>query len=838
MSTSRPNKSPKKFITPNLKINSNNNNNKRPNTVLVTRDIPKIPNFFSELNKLNEYESKNITSLSILETSSKLSTPRSIQKYIENFGNSSIYENSLLIIKKAIKKYLSKKKMRHFLDFLKKLRFRKLKYVLSLWRLTLIPPANIAINNYKEITDYLIFSGFLLPLSKDPWKIKHTNNEFVPFNIYIQTNFLFFNNKIDILKIIKLCKNFERPNLKKIFLSWFSISSERFILAKSIKKIKILSNFRNNFGSLFWTYHMWKRWTIYQKKKKIDVIESIQSQFYIPEWGFYKSKKLTHSRQRRESTLFYQKNLIHRVCTALHDKSVINNARENSFKEIIKFLNKNRMIKVYRSFITLVNLKKMEIYKNKRIIRSWYKVIDEIRIKRLNLELIKKRKIILILNNYFRNWRTNILEEGSSILLQQNKILSNQLNSLRIIFLLKNDQSHYLFITSFLEWKKLILKRKFTKKFINWSLNYSKNFTLIRSIFDFFKINAELPLNKLNYYSFKIDTEKIIINNNNNNIPNFRRGIQKRRLSKVIRGNKENNPLILIPTNSINDVLLAYKNINNFKEMKYNNIEKLPSIDIRNLFYQIILLKSNKPINNIKTKELYLEELKQFRIKNMLFNQLGIIEMKQKYEKLNNIRHNIMLKRLKRDNDMILSMTAHDAAISLSKVLNTFTINNSPRFLTENSIIYELKNDENIDEIIEIRKEKSKRHSIKPKNQLSTHPLLQPIDKLKEEVLQNVRKYRHKPEPIHFRTEKKQQRTARTTVENFGTGSKLAQQTSIYENFIPINPKNSITKINSIKEFKLSELNKIGISTIFESQEINNFKENIEKQILNPNLEI
>jgi len=789
---------------------------KTANMALVKRESPKIPILLlGTLDRIEDVETSQLKSLSLLEIPSSLSTPRSIHKFVDNLSITAVHQSSARIIQKCWKRYLSKKRMRHFLEFISRLRARRLKYSMSLWKLTLNPPADQAITPYKEITNHLLFTGMISPLSKDPWIIATTNMRFVPFNIYMKTNFIFFNPKVDQEKIIDLIKIFFRSTLKQMFSAWYTIASERFILARAARKVTVLSNYRNIFGPQFWTFHVWRRWAQYKEKKRFDLIES-KSQFYIPEWAFFKAKKLTMIRMRRESTEMYQKNLIQRAIRSLHNRSVTGNAREASYRDIVKYLNRGTMMKAYRALITQVSFKKMQDGRIKRAFRSWYTVIDQLRIRKMNYEIMKKRKGLTLMQSYFRSWRTNILEEGSSILLQHSKIMENQSKVMRILYLMIGDKTHYLFVSAFRLWRNYIKNKKFTHSFVSWSLNKSKQMTLMRFIYDCFKINAEHTVNRLNYLPFRVEGEKNNISISDTN--SIKIGNQKRKLSKAVKQTTQGASNIQVYTNSVSDVVIGYTTCMNNEAVDDKWLSRATSDEISKLLYQIIVLKIYNQKKNTEAELPRTEELRRFRLKFMLFNQAGVSELKQRNLKSDQSQRRIMIKRHQRDNDLLISMAAHDAAISLSSILSSFTVNSSPKFMTEANTIVETYNDFAIDlppsPGLPKNNQRQRRHSIRPKTQVPTHPLLQPIEKIKSEALKNARKYRRQPDEIFSRIEHKKQRIARTTLEHFNVGSKLAQQTSIYESFIPAVSSQRLAQARSNHEFDIREAGKIAMGSL------------------------
>ena len=827
---------------------------------LVRRDIKsaksnRVPPLLLNGEIFQKFDSKKENDSSMVLTLRKqtnLGTPRSIQTFIAKNSTGSVQNDAAIVIQRNWRNYRFRMKTRYFLGFFRKLRLQKCGFAFANWKLGMGFPADKSIKYFKMYCHLNLLSGL-----HPPYSIRRHQ---MSFNGYMKTNLLQADNLYPEDKLVKIVVSLNKPLLLNCFRAWNDMATDTRMLKKASTSVYQLSKYRSQFGPMFWTYHVWKRWVQWMKAKKKGIRGKIPRSFYLPEWNFFMAKKNQQKRLNGDADLLFRRCLVRRTCISLHIHALENMKNTQSISDIQKRVNEVTMLKTYRAFLILISFRRMKVGLMTRTLRYWYKHVDQTRVNRLFLDVYRQRRVLSCLNDAFRKWRLNIIEEGAGVALVHEKVKENRTKLLRFAYLLSGDFIHYTQITAFHDWLKIIHMKKKALRFKTWSLNYSKKDSLKKFLFDCFRIKADKPVDRTNYSPFTLDTRQ--------SVP------KKKKLIDVFSKKKVSLDYY---TNCVSAPRNAANHIDQY-EFCEKGIEYWKSDDIKNFLIQIIYLLYKYTLNKPIDMQKRIKELKDFRIRNMLFNQNGVAEFRAR--QITEDYH--LMKELKerniRDNLLILKMERHEAAMAYHEIEPNFTVcpldeedaqiqRYKEKFLTKkkkkakkkkdgfvtarssslsqskkkkkkgkkkskspenktqkskeenNENEHNEEEDETKDEEEEIYKEMNKklrynysaeallkakirRHAIRPKNEIPVHPLLGPIQKLKDKTLENIRQYRRDPKMIFV--DKVARRNINTRqLQASSSNLSLSRQSSTYESFIPIEPRGNLLKVQSIHEFKL-----------------------------------
>ena len=833
---------------------------------IVRRDVKsakssRIPPLLLNGEIFQKFDSKKENDSSMVMTLRKptnLGTPRSIQTFIAKNSTGSVQNDAAIVIQRNWRNYVFRMKTRHLLGFFKGLRMNRCAFAFANWRLGMGLSANLSYRYYQIYCHLNLTSGLFPPISIR----KHQ----ITFDGYMKTNFLQADPKFPEEKLVKIVFSLNKPLLTKCFRAWNDISTDTSMFKKVSNSIYELRKAREQFGPVFWTYHVWKRWVQWMRAKKKGIRGKIPRSFYLPEWNFFMARKNQETRLNGDADVFFKRSLVRRTCISMHQHALEHMKNTQSISDIQKKVNAVTMLKTYRAFLILVSFRRMRVGIMTRTLRFWYKHVDQTRVHRMFLDIYKQRRVLSCLNESFRKWRLNIVEEGAGVALVHEKVKENRTKVLRFGYLLSGDYIHYTQITAFHDWHKIILMKKKALRFKTWSLNFSKTDSLKKFLFDCFRVKADKSVDRTNYSPFTLDTRQ--------SVP------KKKKLLDMFSKKKVSLDYY---TNCVSAPRNAANHINQY-EFCETGIEYWKSDDIRNFLIQVIYLlykyTLNRPIDMQKRNK----ELKDFRIRNMLFNQTGVAEFRARqitedYELMKKLKERNM-----RDHLLILKMERHEAALAYHELEPKFTVcpldeedmqiqRYREKFLTKKKKKFKKKKDgmisarrsslspskkkkkgkkkskspennaqkvkdeelheeNNLNDINEedeenneeeefyremnnklhynysqeaLLKAKIRRHSIRPKNEMPVHPLLGPIPKIRDKTLENIRQFRRDPKMIFI--DKVVRRNINTRqLQATNQNLSLSRQSSTYESFIPIEAKGNLLKVQSIHEFKLTPI--------------------------------
>lgn len=749
---------------------------RRPKTANPqTRRVPTLP---FTLDLLNKYEgSKEETSLvSTLREETTLSTPRSIREFIETSSIDSIRDHSALVIQRNWRTHRKRQRLAKMFDFFKKIRQVKYTHAFAAWKLALNPPADVARKYYEKFISFSDLSG-ILPIQT--FLLQKTS-----FNTYMKTNFLLMKPSLNHEKVTQVVVNFNKPLISLFFNAWLQISQEHSVLKHSHESIYNVGKNRIQFGPLYWAYHVWKRWAYLHRNHKKGIYPDPKRFFYIPEWNYALANKEKQKRLIHDADLQHRRFLIVRVKKALRKNCLYKMKQQHNIKDIQTKVNKIVMVKAYRGFMTLIASYKLKQSMLTRILKFWYTYVDKKRMLDMFKDIHSQRTVLFTLNKMFRQWRLNIVEIGAYSAMMHDMIYDKRSVILRWVFLMMGDSLHFTFYSSFVCWRKIILSKKKTRKFMEWSKYHSKQQGLKKFVLDCFRVKANFNVDKTNSNPFGGRTV----------LPQMKK-LRNRQVT------------IDSPTNYLSNTLHAYNNTNEYYPCK-EDLTQWDKNDVKNLFLQVTFLVATRSKSDVSTTDpkKRMNEVKNYRIKNMLFNQAGLSEHRQKQADNDLKLKQIWRERLRRDSIMILSMEAHDEAIEYNRIDPKFGLHDGPIMYTHKE---DTKNneEEEYDEEEEIsfnfsrgKDPKQRRHSVRPANE-PVHPLMKDIPVIRKSVIDNVRKFRRSPAEIFI------ERVTRKTLNSRALSQAsqnltLSRQSSTYDSFIPIGSLSS-SSFNSSSSFQL-----------------------------------
>lgn len=737
----------------------------------------------------------------ITEKKSELETPRSISNFIFFSSSSAELIAMATRIQRNWRISVYKKKLRRFLNFVLKIRRRRLSYAFSMWILTTMPNRDLAQRAYSNVTKFLRLYLFLTKKRKSLY-LKSSKMRLVSFSDYMQTNILFSRYPSNI--IVKYHQNMNRPLIQRLFLAWFSIASEHLILSKAKNQALLFAQYRENFGPEFWTYHVWKRWTFYKKHRKIELVETISSNIYVPEWTYFRARKLTEARMRREATMHYKIRLGKKIIQLFRDEMHRHNTIKNAYVNTLKYSNQVSQLFGYRAFQYIIIFKRIRQGCLMRALRAWYTVIDSKMLNRTKVSIFRERCKLKLMTNSFKLWRKNIIKESIKIAFLHEQASKHLLRLLPFVFLMRNNFVHYTYATCFINWKKLIDKKKNLKRFVFWSLKTKKKQTLLRFIFDIFKDKAHLPFKKSNYLPF----------NSNPDQGEFT--------------HISSQKVIMCPSTSLIETINAYQNVQSYQMYQGDWAKYASSSQVQTLFYRLVCLISYK--NKLSAKDIQerrIRKIKKFINQKQLYNLHQVNLVHRLDERKDKEMKKSIQAILNRDIHVIAAYDAHSAAIELATQVPQFSINDEIRLFQTSPETFSKEEEEKKENVKEEEEEDvnddtysissnstqgSLQHFRRRRNKLLRHstpsiPFLRPINEVKDSLMKMTLKFRRRPHdafPMRSITSRKTRNAFDMSSHRISAVSSAFG--SFYEHFVPLQPDESMIDLLRNKSFTLKEL--------------------------------
>lgn len=751
-------------------------NNRRPKT--ATTQVRKVPTLPFSIDLLNKFEgNKEETALiSTLREETTLATPRSIKEFIDKNSIESVREQSALVIQRNWRSFRRRKRLYNMFLFFKKIRQVKYAHAFSAWKLALMPPADIARHYFDKFLSFHELSG-ILPIQT--YFLQKTN-----FNTYMKTNFLLMKPSFDHNRITKIVCGFNKPLIETFFKAWLQFTQEQVTLKHSHMSVYNVGRNRMQFGNMYWAYHVWKRWASLHRAHKRGIYPNPNRFFYIPEWSFVLANKKKQKRLEANANIAFKRFLILRVKKALRNNALMKMTIHQNMHDIQNKVNKIIMSKAYRAFMTLTAEYKLKAGIQLRALKYWYTYVDKTRMLRMFKDIHSQRTVLFSLNKAFRQWRLNIVEAGAYIAMMHDVIYNARARLIRWVFLMMGDTVHFTFYSAFVLWRKIIVAKQKTRKFMEWSRYHSRRDTIRKYIFDCFKVKANFTVDRTNGSPFGGRAPQL----------------KKRNRIQAIDS----------PTNFISTTLHAYKDVIQYPMCEEDLTEWEPN-EVKSLWIQLIFLLATQKPSDISTTDpkQRANDVKNYRIKNMLFNQAGLSEHKSKQNEQDMKIKAEWRERLRRDAIMILSMEAHDEAIAYNKIDPRFGLHDGPLMYSDRfKKVEEEEEEEEEEEGLESisfnfnnsRGMRSRRHSVRPVTE-PIHPLMQEISAIRRAVLENVRRFRRSPGDIFVEKISKRTMNSRA-LSQASTNLSLSRQSSTYDSFIPIGSLSN-SSFNSSASFKL-----------------------------------
>ena len=607
---------------------------------------------YKAIEKVDQTEKSATKSIDRITNNRKLETPRSISNFV-NFSKTDAEQMSAAqIIQKNWKIHIYKKKLNHFLAFVLNIRRRRLRYALSMWALATTPKFETAQRSHENVFQFLLNYNFF-DLRSVELKLKYNLNiRFFNFDAYMKTNILF--SKYPANKIMAINQSTNNELLRKYFVPWNSLASERAILDKSNQNF-IFVKFRQNFGPEYWTYHVWRRWATYKRNRKWELVETISSNLYVPEWTFYRAKKLHESRLRNKAFTSYKIKLGKKIIQLFRDEIHKRMVLKQSYNQMKLFSNRIYLIFGYKAFSYLLIFKRVRQGILMRAMKAWYSYIDFAIMSRTKIHIFTERIKIRSIKNAFQKWKLNILTESAQIAYLHDNAIQNKLKILPFVFLIKNDQDHYTYCKAFKNWKYIITKKKRLKKYFYWSTRICKNNVRLRYFLDLFKNKAKIPINRTHYYPF--NSPDLLSNRNN-------------------KYNEQNIVKILCPTSSISETILSFMNLEKFQIYKDDWAKTANSYQIKTFFFRLVCLIINK--NSLRIKDLKAEKMRQvhqYLSKKQAFSHFQLNALRYQHTKYDCNQKEVIKSLLQRDSKILSAFDSHSTAIELSYHISKFTVN-------------------------------------------------------------------------------------------------------------------------------------------------------------------
>lgn len=722
----------------------------------------------------------------ILKKPSLYSTPDGVKQFIYDHTIEQTLNHSAIIIQRTWRRYKVLKKLFRYLSFAHNLAHQEHLLVFYTWYVYLTPPANLAKRIYTNLRNYYAYH---------PQKLS-SDMRIATFEEFIKTNYLLIRKDINMTKILQFVKLISRLSLRKIFPLWSEYAIDRMTIQKCDPRARVLFNGRDQFGNEFIYFHFWRKWASYKKKKRFDVL--IENHVYLFEWSFYRATVETKHRLKEKADNNRRHVLLRNSINAIRENSLYEVKLEQKYRNCIQIFMRSSMKKAVRALSNHAILQKFNQGIRKRLIRAWYEAIDKSIIETNSIGAFNRRKELKILNRIFIGWHGYAQNE----MVRQLKLMvdSRKYESTfsLVIYALQGDDDHFWLVSFFTKWRRLISMKKFANRFVYWSFHLAQKREFNTFLMALFKENIGRAISHIDYLPF-VDKDKSIIHHIN--LGKTAKNAHFWKQIQELVANKESIPFsspVCSQSNTLYGIL-------NCKNCPLNGTwdQTASSEEVKTLFYRIILLMIQKSkiikLNSRKIDRTLL--LKKFKDENNLYDHSTICSFRDQLELESSERRILHNYRMHHDYDQLVSLEAHDAAQSYQENSVNFSLKSEPH--TTFTIETPSKSNDTLIVRTSVHEEGKLNEDL-----VQSHPFLQPIEVIKNQIIQNNRKFLRKPEEVF-----KNQRTilpAILTEQIPGQrkgGHKHENYSAGYENYVPIVENREISDLFLVdRTFRLQEL--------------------------------
>ena len=676
----------------------------------------------------------------VLNRKGEMSTPRSIQTFVITHDNEAKYIDSAIVVQRAWRRYKSKMKMKSFLQFVMKARFRKVCFGFHLWRLTQMSPGDVAQKSYDAVIHYLSVNGLIVE-QEDGWCTADMGMRILDFEHYMRIGMLAIPVDVRASVLVQFRKLIYKRLVVRCVRKWAELAAEKAVLAKTDPGVIYLANARGVFQGEYSGFVFWRFWTKYRKTK------AVERGTWVPECRWFMAKKRTARRLNSQADdqrrMFIKKS----VLRFMYLSHVAAAAQRSRTKLATKFHNRRLMVISFKRFQQIGSKRSVNRNRVRRCLREWYKLIDWGIITQMKGTVIRQRDEIQTMQNFFTQWRQILVTEAMRMTYLHELVTANNIFCMRIVLLMMGDFVHYAFYTGFQKWRELLRMKNKKLRFVQWSLHNAQGYAVARFLIDVFKENAGIVSRRINYLPFRRDGEKgFLLMRTGEASKLSTKARRKNRLLRTLKEGTEGYVMRVFGT-TVDETMNAAKNVNSYPEAESDWYKNATREQIRTLFYRLVIVMANRSTlkRKIGTSKEKAAKLGNFRSSKLIFSRLDLAGFRHAQDTKDLKVRKQLQRRFQQDAERLMALETHDAAIALSKHVKQFTLNDN---------LTELSSGRYADDgtTPSPTRSRAKRHSIRPRFGLFNHPMLQDIEVLRDKIEEVNRMYRRRPNDV-FMTE-------------------------------------------------------------------------------------
>lgn len=697
-----------------------------------SRFVPELKLPLDTIRKFELTPRQESSMVSTLSQKGSLSDASGIQSFMEDHVRQRERENAASAIQHFWRRHKRVLIMKDKLTKMAKNRKRSLTFTFQAWRLALGLPANQCCQAYNQVTSIMKDQRWIT------WKngnwITRNQKSLSTFSEFMKTGVLTYRPG-GILLVSLFVSKIYRRDLTEIFDSWLDLAQERHVLRQVSPRLQLSAFYRKNYGPLFMAYIFWRRFVTYKRTKDIDRADRVRYEFYVSEWRvFYHIKD--KERNKEVMAVNHWNTVITRApfvklmlktarkkkrrialkgCEGIHERSVMKTALG--------------VFKYYR------NLANMVLRKRRRIVGAWYQVVYTLMRRRERKRVALQRIKLKVMLSTFKRWAlyTKTYQVQNAML--RERMAENRTFVLRYVFARKGDWLHYGLTTALHAWKKLNVMRKRAKSFITWSVQDAKLAILKRYTFDLIKENANKRVNRVNYYPFRGEADKIVMSKGPDDSP--LQNQKKKKKLETIREAHEHTELHVFKA-STKDIIIGVRNATDSRR-EPNDWKNATRDQIRTLFFHIAVAIANRSaLTPVVTKTEKWNQVVSYQSRECLFTDDQIQSKLRYLDEIEAIRRRGVKERMRRNVCIGLDLDAHDLAMKLGEK----NVNFKPSLVRIQDELQPIYDDTS--KIVDERRIFLTEG--RPPQKPNIHPMLRPVAIISEELEKSDMSYIRKPD--------------------------------------------------------------------------------------------
>jgi hypothetical protein len=585
------------------------------------------------------------------------------------------------------------------------------------------------------------------------------------FSDYMQTGLVIGNpGVIERPLLLQYCRLMNRSLLRRTFDGWSELTSEHSILKKSPVSVLTVRG-RSIFGAQLWAFHFWLRYARFRRTRDV----SFPDRFFVSEWALFRGKVRAAVRMEAEAEQRSVRNVLSRAVRALLGNAAAAESYRVGLAISARFSGRNLLRRAMVCFRLGARLRRFSAAIERRVLRAWYTTLDSAMVTRVKASVMAQRKALKTLRSLFFVWKDNARSEKAKFLWLHDAVTDAKTWLTPWIHLLFEDHVNFAYHKAFVEWRKILYRRKRVRRFASWSFSFAVADHILQFVVDVLRNNANLPVNRWSYQPFT--TEDVFMFSqtpamSRAEIPLTNAGVVARALAR----------LDVIPASAPAWQMSA------------------PREHMRTLLYRLIVARSDKTAPRVRGRARLnrLACIHKYVVEHHLDDRRSMWLLQRRQTREDSVRASSLQQRLARDSGVLSALDCHLAALELAKVVELSVCGDVP-----------------------LASAPTPAHAgpppgegaavARPRRPAHCHPMLRAIPELKASIAANKRRYRRDPAAIWGSATRDGVPGRRVP----SCASCVADAVSTYEAYAPPPRDSALGMQLSTREFRLGALRRL-----------------------------